>query len=255
MVPRSELRKRSKRHHPQSRADVIRDRTSLGGELSFQFSRLVGVVRAGACRPGSTGRGLGAIQHRGDLGDLPTAGPQSIGGRTHIDAAQCVAVGSVHPATEGLRPQHRRIGEREPDGRGARVPVGRSDAFPDTGQVAVEPAAVRRDLVGRLPHAPARGGLVIRQRAGLGFETRDVVAAGQQGLKIAVRRGGDQACQCRLGLPVLAGQSPGVVIEPLLLGFRRLRGRTQLAASLHRRPCRTYRVGRSLHRGQENTST
>jgi hypothetical protein len=136
-------------------------RARLGGDLPLLLCHLAGVVGPRECGTGSAVGLLRTVQHRCHVDDLLPAGPHRIGGGARVDAGQCVAIGSVHPVTVPARPQHRRIGQREGDRRGSRVPICRPYAFPDADEVAVEPPAVCRDPLDRVPHALLRGRLLL----------------------------------------------------------------------------------------------
>ena len=212
----------------------------LGGERPFLPGQLVGLVGSCECRGGSTVRGLGAVQHRRDVGDLLTASPHSIGRGADVDAGQCVAIGTFHSVAERPRSQHRRIEQREGDSRGARVPGSRPQTVPDAGQIAIEPPAVRRDPVDRLPRTLLSGHPLSGEQAGLGLEAGDVVAAGEQRLQVPVSRGGDQAGRRRRGLAVLAAQPRDLPVESSIFDVGCLGGGAQSAAALRCRACGTH---------------
>ena len=212
----------------------------LSGALPFPPGRRVGVIGLGECRGGRAVRLLGAAQQHRDVGDLPAAGSRRVGCRPYVDTCQRVAVGPFDSVVDQPCSEHGGIRQREPDGPGPRMPLHRRHAVPDPGQIAIEPATVAHDPIDRLPRPLLRAGLLNVERVRLRLEAGDVIAAGQQGLQLAVGGGRDQAGQRRLGARVVAAQPRHLVGEPLLLGAGRVGGGARPAAHLQRRPSRGH---------------
>jgi len=204
------------------------------GELPNLAGLLVGgggVRECGGARRVSV---LGPAKGRHDVGNLRAAGPHRVRSGSDVHPGQRVCVRALHTGVQCCRAQRRRIGQREPDGGSAGMPVRRPHTVADPGQVPVESAATRRDAAHRVEDPFLRGRALASKSGRMGLQARDVVTAGKQGLQLAVGGRGDQPGQCRRRVAVRTIEAQHFTGQALFFGGREFGGSAGPPAPLNR---------------------